>query len=73
MPELPFTLFDCDTHCYETRDAFTRFMPKDKIETAVAPIRLANGKEVVLANNRVVTALEVHLTRQKYGTIVQKI
>ena len=63
MPELAFTLFDCDTHCYETRDAFTRFMPADKIETAVAPIRLASGKEVVLANNRVVTALEQDLDK----------
>ena len=63
MAELAFRLFDCDTHCYETRDAFTRFMPAAKIETAVAPIHLANGREVLLANDRVVTALEQDLDK----------
>ena len=63
MPELPYTLFDCDTHCYETRDAFTRYMPAGKLETAVTPIRLPSGKEVLLANDRLVTALEQDLDK----------
>ncbi len=27
MPNLDYGIFDCDTHCYETRDAFTRYLP----------------------------------------------
>ena len=25
----PSNLFDCDTHCYEPRDAFTRYLPEE--------------------------------------------
>ena len=28
MTGLDCELFDCDTHCYETRDSFTRYLPK---------------------------------------------
>ena len=28
MTGLEYGLFDCDTHCYEPRDAVTRYMPK---------------------------------------------
>jgi hypothetical protein len=28
MTGLEYGLFDCDTHCYETRDSFTRYLPK---------------------------------------------
>ena len=27
--KLDYGIFDCDTHCYETRDAFTRYLPKE--------------------------------------------
>jgi len=63
LPELPYQLFDCDTHCYEARDAFTRFMPKGKLQTAVTPVRLPSGKEILLANDRVITALEQDLDK----------
>ena len=33
--ELPYKLVDFDQHSYEADDCFTRFMPKDKIETAI--------------------------------------
>jgi predicted TIM-barrel fold metal-dependent hydrolase len=53
MPEIGFGLFDCDTHCYETRDAFTRHLPKEWIEHAIAPVRMPDGTERVMADNRI--------------------
>ena len=38
MEKLDFGLFDCDTHCYETRDAFTRYLPKEFLDRAIAPV-----------------------------------
>jgi predicted TIM-barrel fold metal-dependent hydrolase len=46
-------LFDCDTHCYETRDAFTRYLPKEFQDRAITPVKNASGQEVVLAGSRV--------------------
>jgi predicted TIM-barrel fold metal-dependent hydrolase len=46
-------LFDCDTHCYETRDAFTRYLPKEFQDRAITPVKNATGQEVVLAGSRV--------------------
>jgi predicted TIM-barrel fold metal-dependent hydrolase len=56
--ELPYKLVDFDQHSYETDDCFTRFMPKDKIETAIYPIRNSARRKVLLAGNRIVNALE---------------
>jgi predicted TIM-barrel fold metal-dependent hydrolase len=56
--ELPYKLVDFDQHSYEADDCFTRFMPKDKIETAIYPIRNSAGRKVLLAGNRIVNALE---------------
>src|SRR4051795_11411247 len=53
MSGLPFGLFDCDTHCYEPRDAITRYMPKALLEQAVRPIRLPEGGETILAADRI--------------------
>jgi len=52
MPGAPVAIFDCDTHCYETRDAFTRYLPKEWAEHAVRPIRL-DGGEKILAGDRI--------------------
>ncbi|MEU7811654.1 amidohydrolase family protein [Pseudonocardia sp. NPDC049154] len=70
--ELPYKLLDFDQHSYEAEDCFTRFMPKDKLHTAVYPIRNAAGKKVLLANDRIVTALEADLD-QAYvpGSLVE--
>ena len=46
-------LFDCDTHCYEPRDAFTRYLPKGFEDRTIAPVRNAQGQEVILAGTRV--------------------
>ena len=35
---LPYLLTDFDQHSYEAEDCFTRFMPKEKLHTAVRPI-----------------------------------
>ena len=53
MAALEFGLFDCDTHCYETRDAFTRHLPAEWLEHAIAPVRMPDGTERVMADNRV--------------------
>jgi predicted TIM-barrel fold metal-dependent hydrolase len=53
MSDLGFGLFDCDTHCYETRDAFTRHLPAEWIEHAIGPVRMPDGTERVMADNRV--------------------
>jgi predicted TIM-barrel fold metal-dependent hydrolase len=46
-------IFDCDTHCYEPRDSFTRFLPKEMLDRALAPVRNASGEDVILAGTRV--------------------
>ncbi len=54
--ELPYKILDMDQHSYEAEDAFTRFMPKDKLDQSVRPITSASGKKLLLANDRIVTA-----------------
>ena len=46
---------DCDTHCYEPRDAFTRYLPKEYLDRAITPVRDASGAERILAGKRVAT------------------
>ena len=53
MSGLGFGLFDCDTHCYETRDAFTRYLPREWLGQAVAPVRMPDGTERIMAGDRV--------------------
>ena len=53
--KLDYGIFDCDTHCYEPRDAFTRYLPKEFHDRAITPVRAADGKEVILAGNRIAT------------------
>ena len=60
-PELPYRMVDFDQHSYEAEDCFTRFMPKAKLDTAVYPIRSKSGRKILLANNKIVTALEADL------------
>src|SRR3954467_14563778 len=51
-------IFDCDQHMYETRDTFTRHLPEEFQKLAVTPVTLANGKEVILAGDKVIVAME---------------
>ncbi len=53
MHDVDFGLFDCDTHCYETRDAFTRYLPKEFRNRAIAPVKTVDGREVILAGDRI--------------------
>src|SRR5450631_2587431 len=46
-------MFDCDTHCYETRDSFTRYLPAECLDQAVTTVIRADGSEAVLAGDRV--------------------
>jgi predicted TIM-barrel fold metal-dependent hydrolase len=55
MAALEYGIFDCDTHCYETRDAFTRYLPKEYVDRAISPVVNAGGMEVILAGGRVAT------------------
>jgi predicted TIM-barrel fold metal-dependent hydrolase len=71
--KLPYPLTDFDQHSYEAPDAFTRFMPKNKLHTAVRPIKVSGyDRKVLLANDRIVTALENDLD-QAYvpGSLVE--
>jgi hypothetical protein len=53
---LPYLMTDFDQHSYEAEDAFTRFMPKDKLRTAVRTIKAPGfDHKVLLANDRIVT------------------
>jgi predicted TIM-barrel fold metal-dependent hydrolase len=70
---LPYLMTDFDQHSYEAPDAFTRFMPKNKLHTAVRPITVSGyDRKVLLANDRIVTALENDLD-QAYvpGSLVE--
>jgi predicted TIM-barrel fold metal-dependent hydrolase len=55
MPDPSVGMFDCDTHCYETRDAFTRHLPEAYREKAIVPVTNAAGHEVILAGSRIGT------------------
>jgi len=69
---LPYKLVDFYQHSYEADDCFTRFMPKDKIETAIYPIRNSAGRKVLLAGNRIVNAMEGDLDRVNLpGSLVE--
>lgn len=49
-------IFDCDTHCYEPRDAFTRYLPSKYLGRAsLAPVRLPDGTEAIMAGSRIAT------------------
>ena len=51
---LDYGIFDCDTHCYEHLDAFTRYLPKEMMTRAsIFPVRDPSGDLVVLAGGRV--------------------
>ncbi len=50
-----YGITDCDTHCYEPRDAFTRYLPKAYLDRALTPVRDASGSERILAGNRIAT------------------
>jgi len=52
---LDYGITDCDTHCYEPRDAFTRYLPKEYLDRAITPVRDAGGAERILAGKRVAT------------------
>lgn len=47
------SIFDCDTHCYEPRDSFTRFLPEAMRDRALTPVQNAKGQDVILAGTRV--------------------
>jgi len=55
MNGLDYGIFDTDTHCYETRDAFTRHLPKNYLDRAITPVRDATGAEVIMAGRRIAT------------------
>jgi predicted TIM-barrel fold metal-dependent hydrolase len=53
MSHLEYGIFDCDQHCWEPRDSFTRYLPKEYLDRTIAPVRLPNGQEAILAGNRI--------------------
>lgn len=63
---IDYPLFDADNHFYETRDAFTRFMPQRLMHLAIAPRRDAGGRERVHIGDERFTFLE----HTNYDTVV---
>lgn len=63
---LPYLLTDLDQHSYEAEDCFTRYMPKGKIDTAIRAITAPSGRKILLANDRVVNAIEDDLVGKAY-------
>jgi predicted TIM-barrel fold metal-dependent hydrolase len=55
VDKLDFGLFDCDTHCYEPRDSFTRYLPREFLDRAIRPVVNGAGQEVILAGRRIAT------------------
>jgi len=53
MSDLSTGIFDCDTHCYETRDSFTKYMPKELLDRSIFPVKMPDGKETIVADRRV--------------------
>lgn len=51
-------IFDLDQHMYETRDTFTRHLPERYRGQAVAPVTLADGRDIILAGDKLMVALE---------------
>lgn len=56
-------LFDCDNHNYEVRDSFTRHLDPAFAHQAVQPVMLPDGREVVLAGDRVIRCMEPEFTQ----------
>jgi predicted TIM-barrel fold metal-dependent hydrolase len=53
MSARTYQYFDCDNHCYEPRDAFTRYLPEEYLDRAITTVRAADGSEMILAGRRV--------------------
>jgi predicted TIM-barrel fold metal-dependent hydrolase len=47
--------FDCDTHCYEPRDAAIRYLPREYLDRAIVTVKNAKGDDMVLAGHRLAT------------------
>ena len=63
---IDYPLFDADNHYYETRDAFTRFMPSSLLPLAIQPRTDADGIERVYVGDRPFTFLE----HRNYDSVV---
>jgi predicted TIM-barrel fold metal-dependent hydrolase len=55
MTGIEYGIFDCDTHCYEPRDAFTRYLPEQYRASGVGPVMRPSGTEGILAGTRIAT------------------
>lgn len=55
MPEITDGVIDCDTHCYEPRDAALRYLPEKYRDRAIMTTKNALGHDMVLAGRRLAT------------------
>ncbi|WP_322762661.1 amidohydrolase family protein [Frankia sp. Cr2] len=53
-----YWLYDCDNHCYEPRDSFTRYLPSRHLDEAVKPGRLPDGREIPFVGDQPLTFLD---------------
>ena len=58
MARPAYRLFDADNHYYETRDCFTRHMPKHLLDRAIRVTSDATGRDRIWVGDRPFTFLE---------------
>jgi predicted TIM-barrel fold metal-dependent hydrolase len=58
MQPLPYRLFDADNHYYETRDCFTRHMPKRLLDRAIRVTADERGRDRIWVGDKPFTFLE---------------
>ncbi|WP_131747161.1 amidohydrolase family protein [Frankia sp. Cppng1_Ct_nod] len=56
--DIRYGLYDCDNHCYEPRDSFTRFLPSRYLDEAVRPGLSPDGREVPFVGDRPLTFVD---------------
>ena len=67
---IDYGLFDADNHYYETRDAFTRFMPASSMHLAIAPRRDAGGRERIYVGDERFTSGRFSEARAMFDRLV---
>jgi len=70
MSRLEYGIFDCDTHVYEPRDAFTRYLPEAYRDRTLSPVRMADGKEKITVGGQAREATKIIRTAGNKQTIV---
>jgi predicted TIM-barrel fold metal-dependent hydrolase len=74
-PLVDFALFDADSHCYDPRDAFTRYIEPKFRDVALRPVRDSEGHEFPVVGDRIVTFVDSNVYEMVHvpGTLAAKL